>query len=67
MNNFEHIQEIMKLLNSSEDELKVLRDYLDIKEKDIVNNTIGMYSHIRDNLWKLDKMLENKKNNGQKI
>jgi len=61
MNNFEHIQKIMELLNNSEDELKVLRDYVDMEEKNVINETLRMYIPIRDNLWKLDKILENKK------
>ena len=50
MDNFEHLQKVMKLLNESEDELKVLREYLDTDEKKVINDTINHYITIRDNL-----------------
>ena len=51
MNNFEHIQMIMNLLNESEDELKVLRDNVDLPEKEVINKTIPFYTTIRDKMW----------------
>ena len=61
MNNFEQIQKVMSLLNESEEEIKVLRDYVDMKEKEVINQTILLYTTIRDNLWKIDKMWKQKK------
>ena len=48
MNNFEHIQKIMNLLNESEDELKVLRDNVDLREKEVINKMIPLYTTLRD-------------------
>ena len=66
MNNFEHIQMIMNLLNESEDELKVLRDNVDLPEKEVINKTIPFYTTIRDNLWLIDKMWDEEVNRTEK-
>lgn len=58
----EQLEKVKILLGLSFDELKVLRDYVDTDEKEIINQTIDLYTPIRTNLWKIDKLLEIKKN-----
>lgn len=59
---FKMLEEIMNTLNNNEDLLRQFRDCVDREEQIIINDTLSMYIPIRDNLWKIDKILENRKN-----
>ena len=58
MNNFDHLQTLMKQLDQVEDGLKVLRDHVDVKTKPSVNASIAAAQAMRGSLWQVDKALE---------
>jgi hypothetical protein len=58
MNNFEHLQTIMRELDKLEASLRTLRDHAEPKTKAVINAAIGEAQRLRDNLWLVDKALE---------
>lgn len=59
MNNFDHLQTILRELDKLEDSLRTLRDYVEPKTKATVNAAIREAQRLRDHLWQVDKALEN--------
>lgn len=58
MNNFNHLQSILRELDKLEDSLRTLRDYAEPKTKATVNAAIGEAQRLRDHLWQVDKAME---------
>lgn len=58
MNNFDHLQSLMKQLDQVEDGLKVLRDGVDVATKPAINASIAAAQAMRGSLWQVDKALE---------
>lgn len=58
MNNFDHLQLIMKQIDQAEDNLKSLRDQVDVKTKPAINASIAAAQAMRGSLWQVDKALE---------
>jgi len=59
MNHFEHLQTILHELDKLEDSLRTLRDYVEPKTKASINAAIAEAYRLRDQLWRVDKALEN--------
>lgn len=58
MNNFDHLQIIMRELDKLEDSLRTLRDYVEPKTKATVNAAIAEAQRFREQLGQVDKALE---------
>lgn len=58
MNNFDHLQNILRELDKVEDSLRTLRDYVEPRTKTPINAAIAEAHHLRDLLWRVDKALE---------
>lgn len=58
MNNFDHLQIIMRELDTLEDSLRTLRDYAEIKTKAAINGALKEAQRLRDSLWEVDKALQ---------
>ena len=59
MNNFEHLQTILRELDKIEESLRTLRDYVEPKTKATVNAAIAEAHRLREQLAQVDKALEN--------
>lgn len=60
MNNFEHLQNILRELDKIEESLRTLRDYVEPKTKATINGAIREAQRLREQLVQVDKILENK-------
>lgn len=58
MNNFEHLQTILRELDKIEESLRTLRDYAEPKTKASINCAIGEAQRLRESLLQVDKALE---------
>ena len=58
MNNFEHLQTILRELDKIEESLRTLRDYAEPKTKASINGAIGEAQRLRESLFQVDKALE---------
>lgn len=58
MNHFDTLQTLMRELDQVEDGLQVLRDRVETKTKASINQAIRGAQALRDNLWQVDKALE---------
>jgi hypothetical protein len=64
MNNFDHLQIIMRELDTLEEGLRTLRDFAETKTKAAINGALGEAQRLRDRLWQVDKALENETSAG---
>ena len=58
MNNFDHLQTLMKELDQVEDGLRTMRDRVDLSAKPPINQAIREAQALRGSLWQVDKALE---------
>lgn len=58
MNNFDHLQTILRELDKLEGSLRTLRDYVQPKTKAPINAAIAEAYRLRDLLGQVDKALE---------
>ncbi len=58
MNNFDHLQALMKKLDQVEDGLKVLRDHVDAATKPVINASIAAAQAMRGSPWQVNRALE---------
>ena len=58
MNNFEHLQTILRELDKIEESLRTLRDYAEAKTKASINGAIREAQRLRESLLQVDKALE---------
>ncbi len=58
MNNFDHLDALMKKADEIEDGLKRMRDTVALETKPAINRAIGCVQPLRDGLWLVDKALE---------
>src|SRR5690606_28933285 len=58
MNNFDHLQTILRELDKVEDSLRTLRDYVEPRTKTPINAAIAEAHRLRDLLGQVDKALE---------
>ena len=59
MNNYEHLQTILRELDKIEESLRTLRDYAEPQTKASINGAIGEAQRLRESLLQVDKALEN--------
>ena len=57
-NNFDKLSDIMNRLNGIEDDLKGVRDNVSRGSQKLINKTISRIFPVRDELWRIDKNLE---------
>ena len=57
-NNFDRLSDIMTRLNGIEDDLKGMRDNVSSDSQKLINETIRRLFPVRDELWRIDKSLE---------
>ena len=57
-NNFDKLSDIMNRLNGIEDDLKGMRDNVSRGSQKLINETISRIFPVRDELWRVDKSLE---------
>ena len=65
MNNFDHLQTILRELDKVEDSLRTLRNYVEPKTKVPINAAIAEAHRMRDLLWQVDKALEREVGDGR--
>ena len=58
MNNFDHLDTLMKKADDIESSLQRMRDTVDTPTKLAINRALGCVQTMRDGLWLVDKALE---------
>lgn len=58
MNNFDHLDALMRKTEEIESSLQRMRDNVDVPTKPAINRALGCVQTMRDGLWLVDKALE---------
>ena len=58
MTNFELVQNLLQRLEKMENDLKSLRDNTGQLSKEAINSTLSTVIDLNQNLWKIDKTLD---------
>ena len=58
MNNFDHLDALMRKVDEIENGLQRMRDTVDLPTKPAINRALGCVQTMRDGLWLVDRALE---------
>ena len=58
MNNFDHLDALMRKTEEIESSLQRMRDNVDVPTKPAINRALSCVQTMRDGLWLVDKALE---------